>query len=116
LLKIGEIEPVIGEQDRLMRHWKTTLPHPVLTLRLDDWVKDFDATRWRARWPLSMCRGTPPARASTRPTAPCTGLPHPGEATRQRTRLGSVAGLRRGARAIDEELERTSALEEGREG
>jgi len=35
---------MIGEQERLMRHWKTALPMPVLTLRLDDWVKNFDAT------------------------------------------------------------------------
>ena len=34
----------IGEQERTMRHWKTALPLPVLTLRLDDWVKNFDAT------------------------------------------------------------------------
>jgi len=33
---------MIGEQDRLMKHWKTMLP--IFTLRLDDWVKDFDAT------------------------------------------------------------------------
>ena len=33
---------MIGEQERLMKHWKTMLP--IFTLRLDDWVKDFDAT------------------------------------------------------------------------
>jgi hypothetical protein len=31
---------MIGEQDRLMKHWKTVLP--ILTVRLDGWVKDFD--------------------------------------------------------------------------
>jgi tetratricopeptide (TPR) repeat protein len=31
---------MIGEQDRLMKHWKSMLP--IFTLRLDDWVKDFD--------------------------------------------------------------------------
>ena len=35
---------MIGEQDRLMEHWKARCPSPILTLRLDDWVKDFDAT------------------------------------------------------------------------
>ena len=35
---------MIGEQNRLMNHWKSALPLPILTLRLDDWVKDFDAT------------------------------------------------------------------------
>jgi Tfp pilus assembly protein PilF len=34
----------IGEHDRLMRHWKAALPNPILTLRLSDWVEDFDAT------------------------------------------------------------------------
>jgi tetratricopeptide (TPR) repeat protein len=35
---------MIGEQTRLMNHWKAALPLPILTVRLDDWVKDFDAT------------------------------------------------------------------------
>ena len=35
---------MIGEQHRLMTHWKTVLPVPILTVRLGDWVKDFDAT------------------------------------------------------------------------
>ena len=34
----------IGEHDRLMAHWKSALPNPILTVRLDDWVADFDAT------------------------------------------------------------------------
>jgi hypothetical protein len=38
---------MIGEQDRLMKHWKAALPTPILTLRLDDWVKDFDQTLTR---------------------------------------------------------------------
>jgi Flp pilus assembly protein TadD len=41
---LADLGWAIGEQDRLMRHWKSALPLPVLTLRLDDWVKDFDAT------------------------------------------------------------------------
>ncbi len=35
---------MIGEQNRLMSHWKAALPLPILTLRLADWVKDFDTT------------------------------------------------------------------------
>ena len=34
----------IGEHDRLMAHWKSALPNPILTVRLNDWVVDFDAT------------------------------------------------------------------------
>ncbi len=34
----------IAETERLMRHWAGTLPNPVLTVRLDDWVADFDGT------------------------------------------------------------------------
>jgi hypothetical protein len=34
----------IGEHDRLMAHWKAVLPNPILTVRLSDWVADFDAT------------------------------------------------------------------------
>ena len=34
----------IGEHDRLMAHWKSVLPNPILTVRLSDWVSDFDAT------------------------------------------------------------------------
>ena len=41
---LADLGWMIGEQHRLMRHWKTALPLPILTLRLDDWVKSFDAT------------------------------------------------------------------------
>jgi tetratricopeptide (TPR) repeat protein len=34
----------IGEHERLMAHWKATLPNPILTVRLSDWVEDFDGT------------------------------------------------------------------------
>ncbi len=34
----------IGEHERLMAHWKAVLPNPILTLRLSDWVEDFDGT------------------------------------------------------------------------
>ena len=41
---LADLGWAIGEQERLMKHWKAALPLPILTLRLDDWVKDFDAT------------------------------------------------------------------------
>jgi Tfp pilus assembly protein PilF len=34
----------IAQQERLMAHWTAVLPDAVLTLRLDDWVADFDGT------------------------------------------------------------------------
>jgi len=34
----------IGEHDRLMAHWKKALPNRILTVKLSDWVDDFDAT------------------------------------------------------------------------
>ena len=34
----------IGQHDRLMAHWKAALPNPILTVRLSDWVGDFDGT------------------------------------------------------------------------
>ncbi len=34
----------IGQQQRLMRHWQTTLPTPPLRVALADWVTDFPAT------------------------------------------------------------------------
>ena len=27
-----------------MDHWKAALPNPILTVRLSDWVEDFDGT------------------------------------------------------------------------
>ncbi len=41
---LADLGWMIGEQDRLMKHWRAALPVPILTLRLDDWVTDFDAT------------------------------------------------------------------------
>ena len=34
----------IGEHERLMAHWKAALPNPILTVKLSDWVEDFDGT------------------------------------------------------------------------
>ena len=38
----------IGEHDRLMAHWRAVLPNPILTVRLADWVEDFDGTLAKA--------------------------------------------------------------------
>jgi tetratricopeptide (TPR) repeat protein len=34
----------IAEHKRLMAHWRTALPNPLLTIQLRDWVDDFDGT------------------------------------------------------------------------
>jgi len=34
----------IGQHRRLMAHWRAALPNPILTVRLSDWVDDFDFT------------------------------------------------------------------------
>jgi Flp pilus assembly protein TadD len=34
----------IAQHERLMAHWKASLPNPILTIKLSDWVEDFDST------------------------------------------------------------------------
>lgn len=41
---LADLGWTIGEERRLMNHWKAALPLPILSLRLDDWVHHFDAT------------------------------------------------------------------------
>jgi Flp pilus assembly protein TadD len=41
---LAELGWYIGEHERLMVHWKAVLPHPILTVKLSDWVEDFDGT------------------------------------------------------------------------
>jgi tetratricopeptide (TPR) repeat protein len=41
---LGDLGWYIGQHDRLMLHWKSALPNPILTVKLSDWVADFDAT------------------------------------------------------------------------
>jgi Tfp pilus assembly protein PilF len=41
---LADLGWMIGEQDRLMTHWKAALPNPILTVHLADWVRDFDGT------------------------------------------------------------------------
>jgi hypothetical protein len=37
----------IAEHERLIAHWRATLPNPFLTLHLKDWVEDFAGTLHR---------------------------------------------------------------------
>lgn len=41
---LADLGWTIGQQVRIMDHWKATLPNPVLTVDLADWVQDFDST------------------------------------------------------------------------
>jgi hypothetical protein len=42
----------IGAHDRLMAHWRCALPNPVVTVRLDDWIRDFDPKLPQRRAPM----------------------------------------------------------------
>ena len=41
---LADLGWTIAQQSRLMDHWRETLPNPILTVRLSDWVEDFDGT------------------------------------------------------------------------
>lgn len=41
---IADLGWAIAQQQQLMAHWSAALPNPVLQVRLNDWVDDFDAT------------------------------------------------------------------------
>jgi tetratricopeptide (TPR) repeat protein len=41
---LADLGWTIAQQQRLMAHWKAALPNPILTVRLDDWIGDFDGT------------------------------------------------------------------------
>jgi tetratricopeptide (TPR) repeat protein len=41
---IADLGWTIAQQDRLMRHWKDVMPGRILTVRLNDWIEDFDTT------------------------------------------------------------------------
>jgi tetratricopeptide (TPR) repeat protein len=41
---LGDLGWYIAEHDRLMAHWRSVLPNPILTLALKDWVEDFGGT------------------------------------------------------------------------
>jgi tetratricopeptide (TPR) repeat protein len=44
---LADLGWTIAQQQRLMAHWKDVLPNPVLTVKLADWVEDFDGTLLR---------------------------------------------------------------------
>jgi tetratricopeptide (TPR) repeat protein len=44
---LADLGWTIAQQQRLMAHWRDVLPNPVLTVRLSDWVADFDDTLQR---------------------------------------------------------------------
>jgi hypothetical protein len=67
---LGDLGWYIGQHDRLMAHWRAALPNPILTVRLADWVEDFDATLARVLAHLDL-RPTPNARALMRAKAGC---------------------------------------------
>jgi Tfp pilus assembly protein PilF len=41
---LGDLGWYISQHDRLMAHWKAVLPNRILTVRLSNWVEDFDGT------------------------------------------------------------------------
>ena len=41
---LADLGWTIAQQDRLMAHWRAALPNPILTVKLADWVTDFNAT------------------------------------------------------------------------
>jgi Flp pilus assembly protein TadD len=51
---LADLGWTIAQQARLMAHWRATLPNPVLTVALADWVTDFDATLARVLTHLGL--------------------------------------------------------------
>jgi hypothetical protein len=51
---LGDLGWAIGEHRRIMDHWKAALPSPILTVRLSDWVHDFDGTLARVLTHLDL--------------------------------------------------------------
>ena len=41
---LADLGWTIAQRARLMDHWRVVLPNPILTVALDDWVRDFDGT------------------------------------------------------------------------
>ena len=44
---LGDLGWAIGQQVRLMEHWKAALPGRILTVALNDWIDDFQGTLMR---------------------------------------------------------------------
>ncbi len=113
---LGDLGWMIGEQNRLMNYWKAALPTPILTLKLDDWVKDFDATLARVLRFVDL----PPDPACARfyeaenpvRTVSRSQVRQPINARG----LGRWRAYAEGLAPLIEELERAGALEGWREG
>ena len=41
---LADLGWTIAQQERIMAHWRDVLPNPVLTVKLADWVEDFDGS------------------------------------------------------------------------
>ena len=51
---LADLGWTIAQQITLMEHWKKVLPNPILTVRLQDWVEDFDGTLNRVLMHLDL--------------------------------------------------------------
>jgi tetratricopeptide (TPR) repeat protein len=59
---LADLGWTIGQRARLMAHWRAVLPNPILTVALQDWVRDFDGTLARVLAHLEL----PPDAACAR--------------------------------------------------
>ena len=41
---LGDLGWYIGQQQKLMAHWRANLPNPILVVKLTDWIEDFSGT------------------------------------------------------------------------
>ena len=55
---LADLGWTIGQQERLMAHWKAVLPNPVLTVKLAIGSR-ISTRRWRACWRMWTCRTDP---------------------------------------------------------
>jgi Tfp pilus assembly protein PilF len=113
---LADLGWMIGEQDRLMKHWQAALPVPILTLRLDDWVKNFDATLARVLGfvdlpPDPACARFYEADSRVR-TVSRSQVKQPVNARG----LGRWKAYAADLKSLIDELERADALEGWREG
>jgi hypothetical protein len=51
---LADLGWTIAQRARLMEHWCTVLPNPILTLALHDWVRDFEGTLERVLLHLDL--------------------------------------------------------------
>ena len=51
---LADLGWTIAQQERLMDHWRAALPNLILTVKLSDWVENFDATLERVLTHLGL--------------------------------------------------------------